>query len=62
MTRRPIVLLAEHRVRDAVEIIRDRHVSEIPVIDEPGKPMGIVDITDLMDLMPAREQEQERAA
>jgi arabinose-5-phosphate isomerase len=62
MTKRPIVLHADHRVRDAVEIMRDRHVSEIPVIDAAGKPMGIVDITDLMDLMPAREQVQERAA
>lgn len=62
MTKRPIVLHREHRVRDAVEIMRDRHVSEIPVIDAAGKPMGIVDITDLMDLMPAPEIEQERAA
>jgi arabinose-5-phosphate isomerase len=62
MTKRPIVLHAEHRVRDAVDIMRDRHVSEIPVLDAAGKPMGIVDITDLMDLMPSRAQPQERAA
>jgi arabinose-5-phosphate isomerase len=62
MTQRPIVLRSEHKVRDAVAIMRDRHVSEIPVLDDAGRPMGIVDITDLMDLMPAREQDQERAA
>jgi arabinose-5-phosphate isomerase len=55
MTKRPLVLRAEQRVRDAVEVMRDRHVSEIPVLDGGGRPMGIVDITDLMDLMPARD-------
>jgi arabinose-5-phosphate isomerase len=62
MTKRPLVLAAESRVRDAVDLMRDRHVSEIPVIDAAGRPMGIVDITDLMDLMPEADQAAERAA
>jgi len=62
MTRRPIVLRSDHLVRDAVAVMRDRHVSEIPVIDDAGRPMGIIDITDLMDLMPAGRQNQEQAA
>ena len=62
MTKRPITLRKENRVRDAVEVMRERHVSEIPVIDDAGRPMGIVDITDLMDLMPEEDRVAERAA
>jgi arabinose-5-phosphate isomerase len=62
MTKRPLSLRAGCLVRDAVDLMRDRHVSEIPVLDAVGRPMGIVDITDLMDLMPQEVQAAEWAA
>ena len=52
MTRTPITLQCGQLVLDALEVLRDRHISELPVIDAVGKPIGLVDITDLVDLLP----------
>ena len=34
---------------DAVQIMTSRKLSELPVLDEQGSPMGLVDITDVLD-------------
>lgn len=52
MIRRPITLRSGQRVRDAVGLLRDRHISEIPVLDADNRPIGLVDITDVLDLLP----------
>ncbi len=52
MTRSPITCPTGMLVGEAVEIFRARHVSEIPVVDAADRPTGIVDITDLLDLLP----------
>jgi arabinose-5-phosphate isomerase len=52
MTRSPITCPMGMLVGEAVEIFRARQVSEIPVVDALGQPAGIVDITDLLDLLP----------
>ena len=52
MTRRPVMLRVDHQVADALTLLRDRRISEIPVVDDAGAPVGVVDITDLLDLLP----------
>ncbi|QDU62662.1 Arabinose 5-phosphate isomerase KdsD [Planctomycetes bacterium Pan216] len=52
MTKQPTMLRREQRVRDAIAILKDRHFSEIPVVDDEGRPIGMIDITDVMDLLP----------
>jgi arabinose-5-phosphate isomerase len=52
MTRSPIHVRSGMTVAEIVEIFRARHVSEIPVLDAHDRPIGIVDITDLVDLLP----------
>lgn len=52
MTRGPIVCLQGLLVSDVLELFRARQVSEVPVVDGAGRPVGIVDITDLLDLLP----------
>lgn len=52
MTRQPVTVRSGQRVLDALAALRDRHISEIPVLDDQGRPVGIVDITDLVDLLP----------
>ena len=32
----------------AVALMRSHKISELPVIDETGKPVGLLDITDLL--------------
>jgi arabinose-5-phosphate isomerase len=53
MTANPITVLQGTRVADAVDILRLRKISELPVVDDTGRPIGMLDITDLIGLMPA---------
>lgn len=58
MTPEPSTVLVGTRVVDAVEIIRQRKISELPVVDGAGKPVGMIDITDLIGLVPQEEAEK----
>lgn len=50
MTCRPISLLATDLVKDAIQLVRERRVDEIPVVDNNGIPVGIIDVQDLISL------------
>ena len=36
------------RVAEALDILRRRKISELPVVDADGRPAGLLDITDLI--------------
>ena len=57
MTHSPITIRAGSRLLEAIEIIQDRKISELPVVDEQGKPLGLLDITDLIGLVPLEEEQ-----
>jgi arabinose-5-phosphate isomerase len=57
MTREPITVKVGTRLLDALEILRTRRISELPVVDESGKVMGLVDITDVIGLLPQDAQD-----
>ncbi len=38
---------------DAIEILKDRRISELPVLDRSGRPLGLLDITDAIAMAPA---------
>lgn len=57
MTPQPITVTMGTRLSDAVDIVRNRKFSELPVIDAQGKPVGMIDITDLIGLLPREEAE-----
>ncbi len=48
MTARPVSLTVDALVRDAVRLVQERRLDEIPVVDGDGKPVGIVDVQDLV--------------
>jgi arabinose-5-phosphate isomerase len=48
MTVRPITVPIGARVSEALEILRRRKISELPVVDAEGRPAGMLDITDLI--------------
>jgi arabinose-5-phosphate isomerase len=48
MTPRPQHLTIDDLVRDAVRLVRERRLDEIPVLDHDGKPVGLVDVQDLI--------------
>jgi arabinose-5-phosphate isomerase len=57
MTPQPHTVPPGTRVADAVEMLRRHKISELPVVDAAGKPVGLLDITDLIGLVPREEAE-----
>jgi arabinose-5-phosphate isomerase len=62
MTHRPLTVPLGTRVSDAVEVLRRAKISELPVVDAENRPIGLLDITDVLGLMPAEEETEEAAA
>ncbi|HEY1191050.1 MAG TPA: KpsF/GutQ family sugar-phosphate isomerase [Gemmata sp.] len=50
MTASPVVIGPEARVAAALEVLKVRKFSELPVVDADGRPVGMLDITDLIGL------------
>jgi arabinose-5-phosphate isomerase len=55
MTTRPRTLPASARARDAVRLFREHRQDEIPVVDEGGRPVGILDVQDLVAMRLVRD-------
>jgi arabinose-5-phosphate isomerase len=52
MTRTPVTISPTAKVAEAVELMRARKISELPVVNAEGQPLGMIDITDLIGLEP----------
>ena len=50
MTHNPRRLRDTQHVRDAVQLVREVRVDEIPVVDDRNRPVGLVDVQDLVSL------------
>lgn len=50
MTRGPKILPHTARVRDAVQLVRESRLDEVPVVDDQHRPVGILDVQDLVAL------------
>ena len=48
MTKNPRTLLDAALVRDAVTMIREHRQDEIPIVDSDGRPVGLLDVQDLI--------------
>jgi arabinose-5-phosphate isomerase len=55
MTRRPTTVAVGSRLSDALAILETRRISELPVLAVDGRPAGLLDIVDLVGLVPAEE-------
>lgn len=53
MTVNPLTTTPNKRLIDVVDILSVHKISELPVVDEGGCPIGLIDITDVIGLMPA---------
>ena len=42
---------------DALEALKARKLSELPVVDRGGRLVGLVDVTDLIGLVPSEPEE-----
>lgn len=56
MTRNPATLARTALVREAVQMVRESRRDEIPVIDEAGRPVGLLDVQDLVALRLIRSE------
>lgn len=48
MTQRPLTIRPDAIIEEAMQLLGSKHVSELPVIDDDGCPVGLIDITDLI--------------
>ena len=60
MTREPVVVSRDARMAEAFEVLRIRKISELPVVDGDGRPVGMLDITDLIGLDPGESASELR--
>jgi arabinose-5-phosphate isomerase len=56
MTPRPLTISVGARLQDALDLLRSRKISELPVVNEQGQPVGLIDITDVLGLLPDAPQ------
>ncbi len=52
MTQEPLRVQSGSRMTDAVAIMAARKISELPVVDADGRPVGLIDVTDVVALLP----------
>ncbi len=52
MMQSPTTIAVGAKMSVAMEILGDRKISELPVVDEQGCPLGILDVTDVVSLLP----------
>jgi arabinose-5-phosphate isomerase len=52
MTARCCTVRKGSAMSDAVEMLAERKISELPVVDESGRPAGLIDVTDIVGWMP----------
>lgn len=52
MTREPLTVPETARLSDVIDLLSDRKVSEVPVVDAAGRLRGLIDITDIIGWSP----------
>ena len=50
MTRSPVTITSGNKTALAIEILACRNLSELPVVDKKGRPLGLIDITDVVNI------------
>lgn len=53
MTVNPMTVARSASFAQVIDLLAERKISELPVIDEQGRPVGLIDITDVISWFPA---------
>jgi arabinose-5-phosphate isomerase len=48
MTRNPATIRPDDRVMEAAQVLRERAIDQLPVVDARGRPVGLLDVQDLL--------------
>ncbi|MBI4713115.1 MAG: CBS domain-containing protein [Planctomycetes bacterium] len=49
MTKKPKATSADKLVVEALQILRDKKIDELPVVDNKNRPVGMLDVQDILD-------------
>lgn len=60
MTRSPRCVTSGSRLSSACDLLAQRKISELPVVDHEGRPIGLIDITDIVSIPTEEEEPVER--
>jgi arabinose-5-phosphate isomerase len=52
MTPKPTSIKSGTKMFDAIALMAKKRISELPVINDEGKPIGLIDITDIVETIP----------
>ncbi|MHC4481847.1 MAG: CBS domain-containing protein, partial [Planctomycetota bacterium] len=62
MTREPKTIAADDLAAEAYRILRDYRIDQVPVVDEEGRPVGLLDVQDWLDIERGAEAPEEAGA
>jgi arabinose-5-phosphate isomerase len=62
MTKDPLRVQIGSMMVDAVALMAQRKISELPVVDADGRPVGLIDVTDVVALLPKEAAPGETAS
>ncbi len=48
MTKNPTVIKGEKLAAEALGILQGKKIDEVPVVDDKGRPIGLLDVQDLL--------------
>ncbi|MFA5038262.1 MAG: KpsF/GutQ family sugar-phosphate isomerase [Candidatus Omnitrophota bacterium] len=48
MTKNPVTISRDRLASEALRILKDKRIDELPVVDEKGRPIGMLDVQDLL--------------
>ena len=57
MTAHPLKVRQGSLMSEAVGLMAQRKISELPVVDGDGRPVGLIDVTDVVGLFPQKVEE-----
>ena len=52
MTKRPRTIASGSILSEAVTLMAEHKISELPVVDSGGRPVGLIDVTDIVGMIP----------
>lgn len=52
MVKSPATVFSGSKMLAAIEILTERKFSELPVVDRNGRPVGMIDVTDVVGMLP----------
>jgi arabinose-5-phosphate isomerase len=61
MTVDPLKVVLDSLMSEAVALMAQRKISELPVVDTDRRPVGLIDVTDVVGLFPPRGEEPIKA-